>query len=231
VKQDWPIGHTSDQAEQTAASPPPIASSEHAAHMRDTVGKHEAVGSPQAYAAIDKMVATVAPLNLAPPVLISPPAESTSNWTAKSDAQNRPLRVDLVLDGSTGEILKRENFKDHPPIDQVVGFGVAAHEGQLFGWPNQLLNVLTALGLILMSVSSVMMWWRRRPQGVLGAPDPIPNSRVSFGLGILILMFGIYLPLFGISMIVVKLIEKQFLRRIPAVRNWLGLNMAASGSG
>jgi len=227
VKQDWPIGHPSDQAEQTAVGPS-VVSSEHAAHMPGA-GKHKTVESPEAYVAIDTMVSTVAPLNLAPPVLISPPAEGSSNWTAKSDTQNRPQRVTLTLDGATGVILKREGFGDHHPIDQIVDFGVAAHEGQLFGWPNQLLNVLTALGLILMSVSSVIMWWRRRPQGVLGAPDPTPNSKVSFSLGVLILLFGVYLPLFGISMIAVKIIEKLILRRIPAVRDWLGLNMAVSG--
>ena len=87
--------------------------------------------------------------------------------------------------------------------------------------------MLTGLGLILMSVSSVMMWWRRRPQGVLGAPELSPNSKVSFWLGVLILMFGIYLPLFGISLIAVKLIEKLILSRVPAVRDWLGLTVAA----
>jgi uncharacterized iron-regulated membrane protein len=73
--------------------------------------------------------------------------------------------------------------------------------------------------------------WRRRPQGVLGAPDPVQNPRFSFGLGLLILAFGIYLPLFGLSMIVVKLVEKLILSRIPAVRDWLGLSMAATRSG
>jgi uncharacterized iron-regulated membrane protein len=111
-----------------------------------------------------------------------------------------------------------------------VGIGVAAHEGQLFGWPNQLLGILTASGLILLSVSSVNMWWRRRPAGVLGAPDPVQNTRFSIGLGILILLFAVYLPLFGISMIVVKLVEKLILGRIPAVRDWLGLNMAVARS-
>jgi uncharacterized iron-regulated membrane protein len=32
----------------------------------------------------------------------------------------------------------------------VIGYGIAAHEGQLFGLFNQLLGVATALGLILL---------------------------------------------------------------------------------
>ena len=120
------------------------------------------------YGAIDKMVATVAPLNLPYPVLISPPLGPGAPWTAKSDTQDRPLRVDLELDPETGSILKRVNFNQHQWIDQAVGYGVAAHEGQLFGLFNQLLGVFMATGLVLLSISAVVMWWRTTPGKCLG---------------------------------------------------------------
>jgi len=229
AEQNWPVGH--DEAAAQPAGAAPAESSGHAAHHSTATQAGTDTTAPADYTALDTMVAAVAPLNLAPPVLISPPGPDSrawlglyhEHWTARSDAQNRPQQVTLTLDNATGAVLKREGFRDEHPIDQIVNVGVAAHEGQLFGWPNQILNTLTAFGLILMSVSSVIMWWRRRPQGVLGAPDPTPNSKVSFGLGVLILLFGVYLPLFGISMIAVKIIEKLILRRIPAVRDWLGL--------
>ena len=82
---------------------------------------------------------------------------------------NRPRRVDLVVDGATGAIKDRTDFKDRHLIDRIIGTGVAAHEGQLFGWPNQLLGLFTAMGLVLLCVSSVVMWWRRRERGSLGA--------------------------------------------------------------
>ena len=104
-----------------------------------------------------------------------------------------------------------------------VGAGIAAHEGQLFGWPNQLLGLVTASGLILISVSGVIMWWRRRDQGVLGAPKVMLTPRVSIGLLAIVLVLGIYLPLFGTSLVVVFLLEKLILSRIAPLRNWLGL--------
>ena len=58
----------------------------------------------------------------------------------------------------------------------VVGVGIAAHEGQLFAPLNQVLGVLTALGLITLCVSAFVMWRRRAPEGVLGAPPPIPRA-------------------------------------------------------
>ena len=54
--------------------------SEHAEH-----GKHHGskLTGPDAFIAIDRMAATVAPLNLPNPVLISPPSQTDGNWTAK----------------------------------------------------------------------------------------------------------------------------------------------------
>ncbi|WP_262503951.1 PepSY domain-containing protein [Sphingosinithalassobacter sp. CS137] len=40
------------------------------------------------------------------------------------------------------------------------------------GRANQLLGTLTALGLATLSLSSFVLWWRRRPEGKLGAPPP-----------------------------------------------------------
>ena len=57
-------------------------------------------------------------------------------------------------------------------LDRMIGVGIAAHEGQLFGIANQLLGLVTALGLIAICVSAVVMWWRRRLGGAFGVPAP-----------------------------------------------------------
>ena len=88
-----------------------------------------------------------------------------------------------------------------------------------------MLGLITAGGLILLCVSSVILWWRRRDKGVLGAPRIIVSRRLSFGFLMLVAMFGVYLPLFGASLIVVKLLESAVLSRIPRVRDWLGLRL------
>jgi len=212
AQQDWTSGAA--KSEKAAA----MEHMDHSEHMTMSSGN-----AAQDYSALDRMIAVVRPLNLAPPVLISPPKKNSMNWTARSDAQNRPLRVNLVLDGRTGAILERDDFKDHHPIDRIVGIGIAAHEGQLFGWPNQLLGIVTASSLILLSVSSVVLWWRRRSRGILGAPEPSQQPRFSFGLAIIILMLAAYLPLFAASAVIIKLFEKLVLSRIPAARDWLGL--------
>ena len=68
----------------------------------------------------------------------------------------------------------------------------------------------------------MVLWWRRRESGVLGAPRPLAAPRFSVSLLTLVVFFGIYLPLFGASLVLVLLLEATVLRRIPRIREWLG---------
>jgi uncharacterized iron-regulated membrane protein len=113
---------------------------------------------------LDRVIAAVAPLRLAAPVMIAPPAKAASVWTVTSDAQNRPLRTALTIDGARGAVLTRRDFAQRHWVDRAVGYGIAAHEGALFGLANQLLSTITALLLVLLAVSGTVLWWRRRPQ-------------------------------------------------------------------
>jgi len=173
--------------------------------------------------ALDRLVPVVAALHLPPPVLIAPPSAAAAQWTARSDTQDRPQRVALTLDGERGAVLTRRDFRDQPLLDRIIGTGVAAHEGQLFGWLNQLLGVLTALGLITLVASSLTMWWKRRPTGTLGAPPGVVGERIGVPLIALVMLFGVLLPLLGVSLIAVLAIERVLLRRIAPLRDFLGL--------
>lgn len=195
---DWPVGGA------------------HEHHASDTA----ATSDP---AALDRVVASAQTLALEPPVLIAPPPAHSSNWTAKSDASNRPRRADAEL-GADGIVVSRKPFAERPVIDRVIGYGVAAHEGQLFGALNQALGVFTALGLIVVCVSAVRLWWKRRPSGELGARARIGTSRVPLALFGLIVVLAIVLPLLGLSLIAVVLVERFALRRIDPVARFLGLD-------
>ena len=72
------------------------------------------------------------------------------------------------------------------------------HEGQLFGIANQLLGLFTALGLLTMCVSAIVMWWRRRPEGQLGIPAPrVPEFRIGPALMIAIVAVALLFPVLG----------------------------------
>jgi uncharacterized iron-regulated membrane protein len=196
---------------------------DHAEHGGWRKRKGTSLSGPDAFVPIDRVIATVAPMGLAYPVLVSPPSSAGGKWTAKSDTQDRPLRVDLVLDGATGALLHRTDFAQKPWLDRAIGTGIAAHEGALFGVANQIVSLLTVLGLVALSVSGLAMWWKRKPEGALGAPISLGRVRFSAGLVGLMVVLGVYFPFLGGSMLLIGLTERFVLRRIPATRHWLGL--------
>jgi len=175
------------------------------------------------FASLDIVAAVVTPLGLEAPVVLAPAPGGNGRWTAKSTTANRPRRVDLVVDGASGEIVRRDDFATKHPIDKVVAVGIAFHEGRLFGWPNQLLLLVTAVGLVLVCISAVWLWLRRRDPGRLGAPPPGIPPRRSVPLVATVVGLGVLLPLFGLSLLAVLLLERLVLRRVTPVKTWLGL--------
>jgi uncharacterized iron-regulated membrane protein len=172
---------------------------------------------------LDRVIATVVPLKLAAPVSIKPPSTAGAAWLVASEAANRPLRSDVIVDGATGRIVERTDFSERHWIDRTIGYGIAAHEGQLFGIANQILGTLTALFLVMLSVSGVVMWWKRRPAGVLGAPQALQRPKTGMILVFAVLALALYMPMFGLTLIFVLLVEAVVLRHSPGVSRWLGL--------
>ncbi|EZP72029.1 hypothetical protein BV96_02160 [Sphingomonas paucimobilis] len=162
--QDWKIGVDGD----------------HAGHHPTMPSISQAAGLP-----LSVFVVKARAEHLAFPALVLPPhapqrfGPPTGNeWTAKSEAQNRWLGRQVTYDPVTGVETGRRGFADQHVVDRIVNTGVAWHEGQLFGWVNQLIGVLTAIVLVTISILGVVMWLKRRPQGGIGAP---PQGQASPG--------------------------------------------------
>ena len=217
---DWTIGGKTPKADPMLG--------DHAGHqMAGMTMGGAASATPIEAGDLARVIATVRPLEVAPPVLIAPPAAPGAPWSITSDAADRPLRSDLKIDGRTGRLVDRVDFAQRQWIDRLVGYGVALHEGAFFGIANQLLGTLTALLLVLLSVSGTILWWRRRPIGLLGAPIPLTRPRFGGVLIAAIVALALYLPMFGITLIAVLLIERLVLRRVDPVRKWLALRPVA----
>jgi uncharacterized iron-regulated membrane protein len=163
---------------------------------------------------LDQIVRRVNAMHLDPPVRVYLPSGRQPFWRVRSETQNRPRVRELELDMRTGALLRDQRFSDRPLVDRIVGVGVAAHEGQLFGIANQLLGLATALGLITLCVSAVVMWWRRRPDGALGVPAArVTEFRIKPVLGATIVALALLLPVFGASLLCVALLD-------VAARRW-----------
>jgi len=227
IRQDWTTGPASAQKQrmESYTSAPPargeIGADEHAEHKRGGHAGHRAAAAIRGF---DEIAAQILPLRLAEPVMVSPPSPKKPNWVAASQSQNRPLRRSLEFAPGTLEQVKEESFWDRPLLDRVIGIGVAAHEGQLFGWPNQLLGLTTAMGYLALVVTSALMWLKRRSQGALGAPPALaqPPRLAPFVLALIVLL-GLLLPTLGLSLIAVLLTEQVLRRLAPGASRWLGL--------
>ncbi len=210
--QDWKTGATTAHAEH-----------DHAAMLRQ-----QASGVP--LTSLSDMVAKAETERMAFPVLVLPPGApqrfgppTDMVWTVKSEAQNRPLARSVSYDATTGEEIARKGFADKHVIDRAVNYGIAWHEGQLFGWVNQLVGLLTALGLMTLAISGFVLWRRRKPKGQLGAP-PLPRTPVKLrGVAAIVLILAGLLPLLAASLILLWSFDRLLLPRLPRLAAWLGV--------
>lgn len=226
-EQDWTIGGVAP-ADAEHAEHDHAAMLGHGDHTSHDTAAHAGHGPAGVF--LTEVVAKARGEHLAFPVIVTPPGapgrfgkKAVASWTVRSDAQNRPLRVTITYDARTGREITRETFADKHPIDRAVGYGVAWHEGQLFGLANQLIGVLTALMLVGISVTGFVLWRRRKPEANLGAPALMQNAKAGTGVWIALILLATVLPLLAMSLICILLLEWVVLRRVPAVRAWLGL--------
>lgn len=131
----------------------------------------------------------------------------------------------LFLNQYTGEVINQATWDDHPTTAKAVALGIRLHQGELFGIVNLLLMLIGALAVIWMSFSAAVLWWQRRPQGRLGVPARPADWSLPRGIAVIILLLAILLPLVGASLLLVLLLEQTVLKRLPKVREWLGLTV------
>ncbi len=79
---------------------------------------------------------------------------------------------------------------------------------------------------MFMCVTGPVMWWRRRPKGRPGAPRSVgaPRGRLPIKttplLALGLVALGVFLPLFGLSLVAVLLLDQLLIRRIPRLKTW-----------
>lgn len=216
--QDWKTGSGA------AASP-------HANHDHGVMAEHGGHGADLAL--LDYVVIQARREGLAFPALVQPPGApqrfgrpAEPNWLARSEAQNRTLVRSVAYDPGSGQVVKRTGFADKHPIDRAINYGIAWHEGALFGWVNQAIGVLTAALLMTLAVTGFVMWRRRKPDDRLGAP-PLPPVPVRIrGLVGIVLALAALLPLLAASLVLLWLFDRLVLPRLPGLARWLGRGAA-----
>lgn len=201
----------------------------HAGHDHQAMARHTmAPAKPSGGMTLSDIVLRARSEAMPFPALISPPGAQArfgkadgNVWKLTSEAQNRPLVRAVHYDPTTGAIVQRTRFAEKHVIDRVVNYGIAWHEGQLFGWVNQAIGLMTALMLIVTAASATIMWWRKRPSGMLGAP-PLPSGRQMRVLTVLIAVLAVLLPMLGVSLVLFWLFDRLLHSLAPTLSARIG---------
>ena len=117
----------------------------------------------------------------------------------------------LHVDQYTGEVLADVRWQHYPTVARVTEMGVMLHEGKMFGSLNQIAILLVCLMILLSSISGLVIWWKRRPQGRWGVP-PLRHELPTWKTGVLIMLaLAIVFPLVGASLIAVWALDRLVL--------------------
>lgn len=152
---------------------------------------------------------------------VSLPQTPEGVYTVSLFPDDPARQATMHIDQYSGAVLADVRWKDYGLAPKAVELGIALHEGQYFGLANQLLALVAALMVVLLSITGVIMWWKRRPTGRLGAPaapQSLPRKKTVIGLT---LLFGVLFPLVGISLGVVLALDSLLIQRIPRLRQAL----------
>ena len=155
------------------------------------------------------------------------PRGETGVWTMSRDSMStdstspttdRTMHVDQY----TGKILADVRFEDYSLAGQAMAVGIALHMGTLGLW-SVLANTLVCLAVLFLCVSSVVLWWKRRPAGAgrLAAPPmpkemPLWQGAVLVGLGV-----SMAFPMAGLALLTALAIDIFILSNLPRLRRSL----------
>jgi len=170
---------------------------------------------------IDTAVAVADGEGLRHPMTVAVPGDdaagvfSVIGYAFDAPSDERTVHVDRY----GAQVVSTYGFDDYPVLAQVVSQGIGLHEGRSLGLWSFWGSALMCAAVIFMCLSGPLMWWRRRPSGAgaLGAPRGRMPLRATPLLGVGLVLLGVLLPMFGISLVVVLLLDQVVLRRVPAL--------------
>ncbi|WP_182526483.1 PepSY-associated TM helix domain-containing protein [Nocardioides dongkuii] len=193
------------------------------AQQQSEVPTSDPEGHEGSVANLDTAIAVADGEGLRHPMTVALPGDAGGVYSVIGYAFDAPSDERTVhVDRYGGEVVSTYGFEDYPALAKVVAHGIGLHEGRSLGlwsfWGTALMCVL----VVFMCVTGPLMWWRRRPRGSgsIGAPRGAMPLRATPLLLLGLVALGVFLPLFGLSLLVVLLLDQVVLRRVPALGAW-----------
>ncbi|MTE24919.1 hypothetical protein GJQ66_11975 [Microbacterium sp. ZXX196] len=149
----------------------------------------------------------------------------SSQWNDNGNPAESEVSLERTIhvDQYSGEIVGTYGYDDYSITAQIVSQGIAVHEGRRLGVINTILSTLFCLAVMFMCMSAPIMWWARRGTAS-GMAAPRAKLPIWGNLLLVVVMvgLGIFLPLFGLSLIVILALDQLLIRRMPRMKKFFG---------
>jgi uncharacterized iron-regulated membrane protein len=132
---------------------------------------------------LDRILASAEDAAMPRPFLVTLPASPDRAVTvAYQNARSEDARV-LYFD-RTGDVLRDITAADFGTGARAFEWGIAVHQGTQYGQINRWIMLGACVAVWVLAISALIMWWKRRPKGRLGAPvaPPQPPQLAGFDI-------------------------------------------------
>ncbi|MGE7929655.1 PepSY-associated TM helix domain-containing protein [Lysinibacillus xylanilyticus] len=215
LQQQPPTSDISEIPWATRQETPPTSDSGHEGHAAHHGNGADTVCGTNPYQlSVEKLQHEINAMNISKPYAIIYPTSEVGVYTVAKSSNTGVTGLDvspydettMYFDQYSGKYIDKVGYEDYGVLAKWFTWGIPLHEGHLFGLPNKLINLLVCLAFLVVIVWGVRTWLLRKKQGMLSAPPKI-SQKVSIPFIIFMIILGILMPLFGLSLIVVVVVE------------------------
>jgi uncharacterized iron-regulated membrane protein len=161
----------------------------------------------------DAAIRAAETVGLSAPWTLTLPASHGKPYLFSATARAAEEERTLYVASSDGRILQDTGYARYGDAARWIDWGVQTHQGLEYGEPNRLVMLAGCAGLLLLTISAPIMWWKRRPAGKIAAPPRPPSQPATRGLLVIMLAGGALFPLTGMTMVAALLLDLVIRRR------------------
>ncbi len=161
---------------------------------------------------LDEIISKAEGLNLNGIVTIDLPQSPYGVYSIYNQTSALSAMKKIHVDQYSGEVIKSHTWADVGVLMKARLWAMAFHQGE-FGLWNWYLMLFVAIGLLVLSGSAITSYLLRKQPGSFGVPKLPDHLAPSAALIVIIILMGIVLPLFGVSIVAIFCINKLIARR------------------
>jgi len=156
---------------------------------------------------IDQVINNEAVSKLDGQITVTLPRNQTDVYTIKNRAFWLRDQEVIHLDQHTGKTIKALAWQDVGILMKTRQLFMRFHQGE-YGLANLVIVLVVVLLFLFSLIASIVSYFKRKPKGRLGLPKVPEGFKLSLLLVVGIISLGILFPAFGISLVIIFLVEK-----------------------